>query len=262
MIKLIVTDLDGTLLNSHHEIPADFWALEEKLRSKNIQLAIASGRQYYNIEALFEPIKEHILILAENGTFVKQNDKELFVNEMNIDEARKFIEIGRKIPNSYMILCGKNAAYVDNPEKDFFNTVHQYMERLVVVPDLMQVEDTILKVTVCDFDNAERNSYPHFIPYINQYKVAVAGHFFIDITPMNSNKGEAVKRTQELYNIGYEETMVFGDMLNDLEMMQAAQYSFAMKNAHPQIKETAQNITEFDNNEDGVVREIQRFLNL
>ena len=60
-IKLIVTDLDGTLLNSNHELPTDFWEIEQQLQDKNIILAIATGRQFYNIIKLFDTIKSNVL---------------------------------------------------------------------------------------------------------------------------------------------------------------------------------------------------------
>ena len=54
--------------------------------------------------------------------------------------------------------------------------------------------------------------------------------------------------------------MVFGDYLNDLQLMKAGKYSYAMKNAQREIIEAANFVTEFDNNEDGVVKTIKEFL--
>ena len=75
----------------------------------------------------------------------------------------------------------------------------------------------------------------------------------------NVNKGNAVKRLMEKLGAGFDETMVFGDYLNDLEMMSCCRYSFAMQNAHPILKENAAFIAP-SNDENGVVKEILRHI--
>lgn len=72
MIKLVVTDMDGTLLNDNHQLPENFWEIEQQLTAKGIVFAVASGRQYYNLIERFESIQHRLLVLADNGTFVKK----------------------------------------------------------------------------------------------------------------------------------------------------------------------------------------------
>jgi HAD superfamily hydrolase (TIGR01484 family) len=66
--------------------------------------------------------------------------------------------------------------------------------------------------------------------------VKVSGSIWLDISHKLANKGRAMELLQKKYSITTEQTMAFGDYLNDLEMMQQAHYSFAMENAHPDIK--------------------------
>lgn len=259
-IKLIVSDLDGTLLNSKHELPSDFWEVEQKLNDKNILLAIASGRQLFNIMHVFDRIKAHTIFLAENGTYAFYQGKEIFVNPMPNEKAIVFIKIGRTVPNAFVILCGKNAAYVENTDERFLNEVRKYYTKLEIVPDLTQIEDTVLKVTLCDFDDVPTNSYRYFKQFSSDFKVAISGTIWLDITNFTANKGVAIEKIQEQFNISFEETMVFGDFLNDYEMMQTAKYSFAMKNAHPEIIKVSNYSTDFDNNNDGVTNAIKKFV--
>jgi hydroxymethylpyrimidine pyrophosphatase-like HAD family hydrolase len=81
----------------------------------------------------------------------------------------------------------------------------------------------------------------------------------LDISNLNSNKGTAIKFLQEKMNITPEQTMVFGDYLNDLEMLEAATFSFAMKNAHEEVKKTARFMTE-NNSNLGVEKIIEQVL--
>lgn len=256
MIKLIVTDVDGTLLNDKHEIHPDFWKMEEELSSKGIQFSIASGRQFYNLASKFEKIKDRTMFFAENGTYVSFKGKELYVNPIERNSALEFIEMGRKLPETYLVLCGKNSAYIESKDEKFHQEITQFYERLEVVDDLCQVDDTFLKVTFCNFNGVEDHTYPHFVNYTDRFKVAVAAKIFIDITALNANKGNAIKGIQEELKISPEETLVFGDYLNDLEMMKVAKHSYAMKNAHPEIIEASNFITSHDNNENGVLRTI------
>lgn len=259
-VKLIVSDLDGTLLNSNHELPDDFWEVEQQLRDKNIIFAIATGRQFYNIIKVFDKIKDKALFLAENGTYGFYNGKEIFVNPLPKEKAIEFIKIGRTIDNTYPILCGKNAAYVENSEEHFLNEVQKYYSKLEIVSDLTKVEDEILKVTFCDFQDVPSNSYLYFKEFSNEFKVAISGKEWLDITGFFANKGVAIETIQKKLNIAFDETMVFGDFLNDYEMMQTAKYSFAMKNAHPDIVAISKYQTKFDNNNNGVTETIKEFL--
>ena len=73
---------------------------------------------------------------------------------------------------------------------------------------------------------------------------------------LTANKGNAISGIQKELDISPEETLVFGDYLNDLEMMQNAKYSYAMKNAHPEFIKSSKYVTTFSNNENGVLKTI------
>ena len=257
MIKLIVTDVDGTLLNDNHELHPDFWKVEEHLTKKGILFSIASGRQFYNLESKFERIKDRTMFFAENGTYVSHKGKELYVNPIEKKAAIEFIEMGRKLDHTNLVLCGKESAYIETDDHEFRNEISKFYERLKVVDDLTKVEDTFLKVTLCNFNGVEDNTFPHFVNYTDRYKVAIAAKVFIDITALNANKGNAIKGIQKELGISPEETLVFGDYLNDLEMMKAAKHSYAMKNAHPEIIQASNFVTSHDNNDNGVLRTIE-----
>ncbi|MGL5317497.1 MAG: HAD family hydrolase, partial [Bacteroidales bacterium] len=83
--------------------------------------------------------------------------------------------------------------------------------------------------------------------------VKVSGKIWLDISTKQANKGRAIECLQKHLGITAQETMVFGDYLNDLEMMQSAYYSYAMQNAHPELKAVSRFETD-SNEEDGVVK--------
>ena len=256
MIKFIATDMDGTLLNSNNEIHADFYPMFQSLKEKDIIFAAASGRQYYNLLERFKDIKDDMMFIAENGTFVVYKGKELIVYSLEKNIAKELIEIGRTIPNSYVILCGKNSAYIESHDERLIKQTAKYYERYKIVEDLTSIDDDILKVTICDFNGSENNSNNYFDEYRDKVQITVSGEIWLDIVAKGINKGVAINEIQNLLNIDYKETMVFGDYLNDLEMMSSAYHSYAMANAHDTLKKAARFIAK-SNDENGVIQAIK-----
>ncbi|WP_042352951.1 Cof-type HAD-IIB family hydrolase [Bacillus massiliigorillae] len=259
MIKLIATDMDGTLLNDQNQLPTEFQEVYQALMEKGIIFGAASGRQYYNLIERFTDQKDDMLFIAENGTFVVHKGKELFANTLPRDVAMKLIEIGRTIEDAYIILCGKKSAYIERSTPELLEQVDKYYARREIVEDLTQVDDEVLKVTILDFKGAEDNSNHFFSEYREQLQVAVSGFLWLDITNGDANKGTAIQKVQEYFGITSEQTMVFGDYLNDLDMMRQAYYSFAMANAHGEIKNVARFEAE-TNNEAGVMKSIRQYV--
>ena len=259
MIKLIASDMDGTLLNDKDEIHEEFYQVFQELKKQNIIFAAASGRQYYNLAKRFEKIKDDMMFIAENGTFVVYKGEELLLNALDKETAIELIKIGRDIKESYVVLCGKKSAYIESKDERLIKEVEKYYEEYKIVNDLTKVEDDILKVTICDFIGSEENSYTYYNDYKEKLQVSVSGQIWLDITDKGVNKGLAINKLQELLNIKHEETMVFGDYLNDLEIMESAYHSYAMENAHEDLKKVARFITK-SNDESGVVHAINSIL--
>lgn len=252
-IRLVATDMDGTLLNSKHEIHESFFPVFRKLKDHGIIFVAASGRQYFNLAKTLDVVKDEVIFAAENGSYVVFKDEEIHIQAIDPEITHELILISRKIKNTYPIICGKKKAYVENDDEEFINHLKLYFERYEVVPDLLEItDDQFLKFTLCDLAGSEVNSYPHYKKYEEALQVKVSGPIWLDISHKKANKGRAMEVLQEKFKVTPEQTMVFGDYLNDFEMLQKAHYSYAMANAHPDIKKIARFIAK-SNDENGVV---------
>lgn len=260
MIKLIAADLDGTLLDDRKEVSPEFWPLYERLRSQGILFAVASGRQYYNLADEFSRIASDLLIIAENGAYAKRGNEEVFVNAMDFSAVIDCVKAARELDGAYAVVCGKRSAWAEDRDDAFLRETRRYYREFRLVDDLTLVDDEILKVSVCDFTHAEVVSYPFFKSRLGHCTVTLGGSQWVDIANPTANKGSALQKVGAHFAIGSEEMMAFGDYLNDREMLQEAYHSFAMKNAHPEVKQVARYVIPFDNNEEGVVRTIKRFI--
>ncbi len=259
-IKLVAADMDGTLLNAKHELSPDFFPIFERMKDRGILFAAASGRQFWNLLNCFENIQDDVIFIAENGSYVGYKGQELLVQAMEPDVTREQITTARKIPGIHTILCGKKRAYIESKAPAFIENVKMYYDRYEVVDDLMKVEDDqFLKIAICDLAGSEANSYPFFKQKKDQLQVKVSGHIWLDISHRLANKGRAMAVVQNKFKISVDETMVFGDYLNDLEMMHQASFSYAMENAHADIKNAARFITK-SNEENGVIIVLEEML--
>ena len=93
----------------------------------------------------------------------------------------------------------------------------------------------------------------------NRYKIVTSGDMWIDILDIHANKGLSVKELQESLSITPEETMVFGDQQNDIEMIRQAYYSYAVANALPETRAAARFITD-SSTDDGVLKVLKELL--
>ena len=261
-IRLIATDMDGTLVDDAKEIHDELWPLIDELHARGITFCPASGRQYYNLAQEFEGVADELVFIAENGTYVVARGQEISSDCLSLEVAQQVVSRVRGIPKAGAVLCGKRSAYIERRDPPFVDQATPYYTRLRVVDDLLEIaDDDVLKVAVYDFASSEHNTAPRLADLAGSHQVVVSGAHWIDVMSPTANKGRAVREVQGALGVTPDQTMVFGDFLNDLEMMDAATYSFAMANAHPLLKERASWVAP-TNNANGVVRTIRTVLGL
>jgi HAD superfamily hydrolase (TIGR01484 family) len=106
-IKMIVTDMDGTFLNSSHEVSPEFPKIYEELKKRNILFVPASGRQMFGITKYFGEIENEMAFIAENGGYVIYKNEELFADQLDPKYITEIIAAIRTIPGATAVLSGK-----------------------------------------------------------------------------------------------------------------------------------------------------------
>lgn len=250
-VKMVVTDMDGTLLNSKHEVSEKFFHQFEKLKENNILFVAASGRQYHSIVDKLHSIKDDILVIAENGAIAKNKNKELLQTGLDNTTITELLNLIDTIDDVYPVLCGKKKAYIASDSEEFKKKFEEYYAEYEVLDSLRNYEDDILKIAIYHFESSENYIYPKVKHLESKLKVKVSGENWLDLSHNNAHKGHALKKLQDMFNVSSAETMVFGDFNNDLEMLALADFSFAMENAHPNVIKAA-NYSTKSNDEYGV----------
>lgn len=241
-IRLVATDMDGTLLDDPEKIPEDF--TEWVLRHPEIQVVIASGRQYFNLQKLFSEIEDKLIFIAENGGIVIWNQKTVYLDEMAEQDVKQCLDEIRKKENQVIILCGEKSAYMMHASQNAEQNAAYYYEKLTFVEDLTEriPHDRIVKIAVYFEEHDAGENYDRLCGINERIQVSLSGECWIDLSNKTVNKGNALKVIQEKCHISRTESMAFGDYLNDYELLLSCEESYAMENAHPDLKKIAKYI--------------------
>lgn len=260
-IRMIVTDMDGTFLNSKYEVSPDFPEIYQELKKRNIVFVPASGRQMSGITKYFGDIQHEIGFIAENGGYVVYQNQEIFADRLSQNSISDIIKTIREIPDARAVLSAKESSYYESDDEGFVEYFSRYYIKNKKREDLTEiVDDSVFKIAVYHPISSEEYLYPALKKFENEeLVVVVSGKNWLDIMNKHTNKGIAIEKLQQSLSILPEQTMAFGDYLNDIEMLKNAQYSFAMKNAHPSVKEVAK-FEACSNDNFGVLETIKNFL--
>lgn len=250
--------MDGTLLNEMGKLDPEFFNVYQQLSEKGILFAAASGRQYYSLMQTFAPIKNDMLFIAENGTLVMHRGEELYSCTIEKSSIHNIVAQARTIDKAHIVLSGKKSAYIETRDSRALEEIQKYYHRCENVEDLLSVEDEFIKVAICHFDGSEANIYPTINDkFGHDHKVVVSAKIWLDVMNNNASKGAAIEHLQEKLEFGYNETMSFGDYFNDVEMLEASYYSYAMENAHKGVIKHAR-FRAPSNHDSGVLTVIKR----
>lgn len=261
MIKLIASDIDGTLVqDGGNELNPELIEVILALREKGIQFAAATGRQWLSIERIFEPIKKKIFYLSDNGAYVGCCGRNLFLHPLERSLANELIRDIRKIDGLELMISGPDVTYLETKDEELVKwIVEGYRYQIVRVDDLTEIQDDIIKIAAYRDRRIQEYTRPIQEKYADRAKITISGEMWMDCMALGVNKGEAIRLLQESLDIKPEETMAFGDQLNDIEMLGRAYYSFAIGNARDEVKKAARFQADTNVN-DGVLKVLKQLL--
>lgn len=259
MIKLIASDMDGTLLDENKQLPAEFKRILEKIIDSGAEFVVASGRSYVTLYKNFSGMEDKINYICDNGAYIVINGNPVHIEIMDKVIIRDIVKECCQIPNTSIILCGLNGTYHLPYDKRFINEVSSYYVNHVSTENLAEVNDDIFKIAICDLNGPSNRSYKILNDkFGNDTAIQISGPYWMDIMNKGVNKGEALKKIQTYLSVSKNETMAFGDYYNDIELLQNAEYSYVMKNAPDDMFRYGKYIAE-PNSEHGVIKVIEKY---
>ncbi|MCY6372155.1 HAD family hydrolase [Clostridium ganghwense] len=260
MIKLIATDMDGTLVNDKGSINEKIFDLIHILNDINIKFVAASGRFYSQLNNNFKKVKTDMIFIAHNGALIKYNNngKTLYSSSIAKENIEDVINLNSQL-NEQFFLAGANEAYIINPSEDMMNKFNFYEVPVVILNSFNEIKNPIYKMTYYVANGVNPDILEYLKKNLNDnLELVVSGHNWIDIMNKGTTKGNAVEILQEKFKINPQNTMVFGDYYNDLSMFKVAHHSYAMENAPEDVKKNANFIAESNDN-DGVYNVLYKY---
>ena len=285
MIKLIASDMDGTLLNHNHKIPKENVELINYAKNQGIEFVVATGRAYY--EALPALNEENIncdVISFNGGIVYDKNGNIISITPMIPKDLYYTIEILKSFDISYQLYT-KNTiytrsietdinAYIDlirsngyEPDVEHLRAEAQQKLDLGYITEvdnielyLNEEENPPIKIIAISNDISKLENATKLLSENTNISVTSSGTNNIEIMHKNATKGEALKEIAKIYGINLENTVAIGDNLNDQAMLDIVGYSVAMKNGNTILKEQAKYVTEKTNSEGGVADTIFKLI--
>lgn len=268
-IRLIGLDLDGTLLRDDKSISISTIEHLEHLAKQDIEIVPITGRPIRGIPKEIRGIKGINYIITSNGAQIIDNraDKSIFPFAMDNQLSNRVIDTVMSFGCRFEAFCDgvgycdwegyeyyKNT-YFGTPVWDYIKTSRFCVESIKAKFDGTgrQADEIFI---VCE-NSQQRKEISQRAKTIDDIQFCFLGDRFLEITRLGTDKGNALEALCKHLNIDTKSTVAFGDGENDIEFLQKAGYSVAMANAHPDIKEKADDIADTNNN-DGVVKKLKQ----
>ena len=289
MIKLIITDMDGTVLRKDHQVSDYTTKVLIEAQKQGIKLCLASGRSIKTLDGfskMFKMKEYDGYLVCANGVKianVKTGEIEI-ISQLDIENIKEIMQFS--LPYNVETMAVSDDEIYTYMSEELLNERKAYR-------DLHQLGDD-MELTGGPFDyifDQKKNGYQvHYIKSVDeifkgsnkmcisqtpdiihklylalnekfndQYSIVKTTPRWIEITPRGIDKGNALKKIMEIFDLKKEEVLVFGDGENDLAMLKTG-IGVVMLNGMENIKEAIGNISEFDNDHDGVARYIEKYV--
>lgn len=238
MIKLIASDLDGTLLPPTKILPGETFPLIEKLADMGVTFAPASGRQLPNLKRLFEKVADRIAIIAENGGLVYYKGRIIFSDPTPAEGVRRALEAVRAEEGLYPVISCADCAYIEDTYPRFLEVFKKSFSSYKIVENLdgVAAEKSAVKVSIWDDMPAAEHGGKVLPPKLKGLRTMVSGRDWLDVSCERANKGRALKALMNYLNVDRGECAAFGDHMNDKEMLETCAYPYVTANAFPALK--------------------------
>jgi len=265
-MKCFSIDLDGTLLNSKHQIPQENFGVLQELQSQGHTIIINTGRAVEDVLKFAEIQELQPAIISMNGTVIYSKTRDvLFEASLPISTYKELLQILRDLGLWVMIYTNQGGYPCRNP--DIQDKTPEEIDPIFADYNY----DQILEIDHLKIYKIMAVSRKDELEKIKQAKEAIDGTIEVsmasshpnnvEFTSVKANKGTAIQRYQKQMNLQFEEIFTFGDGENDLEQFKVATTSIAMENAPFHIKQEADIVTT-TNDENGFAYAVRHLINL
>lgn len=239
MIKLVASDMDGTLLPDFDSyITEEMFDIIRELKKHGITFLAASGRQHPNLEHLFTPVKDDIYYMCENGCLLYVDGKMVRKEVMDYGLGQELLHAIMEKPGAEALVSGEETCYIQPKDPEYLVQIRDVVRNEVtVVDDIFNTPEEYFKISVYEKNDAGQAAEYWQRLFGDEATVVTSGLTWIDMMPKNVNKGTSISWLMHYLGITPKEVMAFGDNYNDEEMLNLVEYSYAMNKAPKDIRD-------------------------
>lgn len=262
-IRLVVADLDGTLLDDEKQLDAGIVDVIRELEKRNIMFTLASGRNVHIMKPYLKELSLQLPFIANNGAHMFQGNACIYEKRMESEElAFAFMQLQQQdIPCiAYTNDVVFTTSLQDARLQFFLDRLRGKTMMKQIVDYREMLEHAIFKVVMVAKDANVMEPVLHTInAHCESLRAVRSEDDVYTITHVDATKGKTLQRLLELLHVQPEQTMVFGDNFNDATMFSIAGMSVCMENGQPQVKEMADHIAKA-NTKQGVSRFLKEYV--
>ena len=261
MIRLIASDMDGTLLDENAQVPSETFELIEALAEKGVRFATSSGRRLDTLVEFFEPVKDKIDFVASNGAQVLADghmiDREVFSHGAIL----RLFEVCESFDCLHLAIFDRTNTFLLDDDKYFVRNGDKDLPNAQRAYDPPAAETSIIKASVFCSKTEHLLDLTSALIYElgDRLSFAPSGSNWIDVTPNGVSKASGLKHLLRYRGIDEQDVMAFGDAMNDYEILRFVGHPRVMGNGLYGVKQIVRN-TIGTNVEHAVQKEMRKLL--
>ncbi|MGL5640997.1 MAG: HAD family hydrolase [Paraclostridium sp.] len=263
-IKLIVSDIDGTLIGTDENLKEEFHKLKDFIKNNNIPFTLATGRCYNEVKDFINEFEVELPIVVNNGAGTVKDGDFIGGTTMKASILRKAIECADEL--GMVIVTSDGISDKSYRHNDY---IRNQIEKFGRYEEIYRPSEdewgsaSIQKLLIIDPlpDGRVDSVLKHLEPYKDMLNIVKYNDRSVDIMPALTNKAQGVANIAKLLDIDVSQIMAIGDAKNDIEMINTVGVGVAVSNADSKLKEVANYVCDFPN-AGGVLEAVKKFYKL
>lgn len=246
---LMVSDMDGTLLNSKGIISEENIKAIKEFMNMGGKFAFATGRMRESTKKFLKYITPNAPVILYNGALVYDYENEQVIEESYLEEEVKLIlkeinkfdtSIGIEIYCNDNVYIYHSNKYTDRFSQKGYMVSYEITEELIKdnwTKVLLTGDKEVLDIIEGDFENK-----------FGDFNIVRSDEVYLEIIPRDVSKGRALERLCKYLNIPMENTIAVGDNMNDIEMLEVAKYGFCVESGNPKVLDRVKYVAKSNDN--------------
>lgn len=259
MIKLVATDIDGTILIPEGNFTQGVKECVKKLTEKGIKIVLITGRMNAAAALIAKDLGLNTPVVSYQGGLIKNGEKTLYERYLTLEQTEKILGWAKE-EKIHINLYNNDILYTESEcyeAQRYCNNLHTKF----TVKEFSKLEkNKVNKLLAIDYGNPQKidrleKELPKVFP---ELYIVKSTPYFLEFSNKEASKYCAVKYLQKYWNLKDDEILTIGDQNNDIALLRAGGIKVAMGNATEELKKEADYITDTVFN-DGFVRAMERF---